>query len=276
MFPLGLSTSGKVVEASLFRAYREAGIELMEFSTAQEAYADLDFRAVAAMAAAHGITLWSMHLPFKPFSQIDLSAPDAALREGSVAFLSTLIRRAADASFLRYTVHPSAVLPADANRAERMALAKDSLRQLSHVAVSCGGTLMVENMIPSCLGRSSAEMLELLSAAPELRSVFDTNHLIGENPVEYIHALGSRLLSTHVSDYDGVWEKHWLPGEGCGDFQGIIKALTDVGYPGPWLYEVSFKSSPTLAQPRPRDLTCADFVENARALFRGETPPRIV
>lgn len=274
MFPLGLSTSGKTLEASLFRRYREAGIELMELSTDQEAYAMLDFRAVAAMAKAHDITLWSVHLPFKPFEKIDLSAPDPALREDSIAFLGELIRRAADAGFPRYTVHPSAVLPTDADRTERLTLAQDSLHRLSQVAVSCGGTLMVENMIPSCLGRNSAEMLALLSAAPELRSVFDTNHLIGEDPIAYIHALGSRILSTHVSDYDRVWEKHWLPGEGCGDFPGIIKALTDVGYPGPWLYEIGFKSPEALA--RPRDLTCADFAENARALFRGETPPRIL
>ena len=273
MFPLGLSTSGKPLEESLFAAYHAAGITHMELSTNQDAYDTLDFHAVAAMARKHDVTLWSVHLPFKPFARIDLSAPDAQLRQSSIDFLSELIRRAADAGFPRYTVHPSAVLPADADRAERMALARDSLHQLSRLAVSCGGTLMVENMIPTCLGRNIAEMLELLNAAPELRSTFDTNHLIGEDPVDYIHAIGDRLLSTHVSDYDRVWEKHWLPGEGCGDFHGIINALREVGYNGPWMYEIGFKASETM--PRSRDLTCEDFAQNAQALFTGKQPPRI-
>ena len=111
-------------------------------------------------------------------------------------------------------------------------------------------------------------MLELLEVSPKLRSCFDTNHLLGENPLDYIRAIGNRIVTVHVSDYDFINERHWLPGEGKNDWNGILKILSDVGYDGIWMYEIDFQCPDTIV--RDRDLTCEDFVRNARELFSGE------
>ena len=146
-----------------------------------------------------------------------------------------------------------------------MKTAKDSLYKLAEIAVECGGRLLVENLPRTVLGKNSDEMLELLSAHPTLGAVFDTNHLLSQDAVEYIKAIGNKTVSTHVSDYDLVDEKHWLPGEGSADFGAILKALTEVGYDGPWLYEVELVK-PRIIE-RGRELTAYDVANNAREIF---------
>lgn len=274
MFKLGLSSCGKTINDALFAAYRDAGISCMEISISLQECESFDFDHAAALAKKYGVTLWSFHLPFMPFAQLDISSPDEALRTSSVAYLTGLIEKAAAVGIARYVIHASGEPIAEADRATHMACAKASLRTLSAVATRCGGTLLVENLPRTCLGRDSADMLELLSAAPQLRAVFDTNHLLSEDPVQFIHNLGTAIVSTHVSDYDLIDEKHWLPGEGKADFFAMLQALREVGYDGVWLYEIGFSAPKTL--PRSRDLTCDDFAHNAQALFSQKQPPRVL
>lgn len=61
MFPIGLSSCGKILNEALFRAYRESGISHMEISPKTEAYDTLDYRSIAAWAKEYGVTLWSFH-----------------------------------------------------------------------------------------------------------------------------------------------------------------------------------------------------------------------
>ena len=52
-------------------------------------------------------------------------------------------------------------------------------------------------------------MLELISADERLVICFDTNHLLSEDPVEFIHKCGHKIVTLHVSDYDFIDEKHF-------------------------------------------------------------------
>ena len=52
------------------------------------------------------------------------------------------------------------------------------------------------------MGRDSYDILKLLSCDDRLRTCFDTNHLFYEDIGEYIHKVGSKLVTTHVSDFD--------------------------------------------------------------------------
>ena len=52
-----------------------------------------------------------------------------------------------------------------------------------------------------------------------------------------VRTLGGRLTTLHLSDYDGVDEKHWLPGRGVIGWPSFIAALRDIGYTGPFNYE---------------------------------------
>ena len=115
-------------------------------------------------------------------------------------------------------------------------------------------------------------MLEILSTDSRLRSCLDTNHLLEESAVDYIRAIGNKIITTHISDYDFKNERHWLPGEGKADWRGIVTTLREIGYEGPWLYELEFEAAPTINR---RLLTTEDFRQNYDMLMKLEIPEAI-
>ncbi len=97
--------------------------------------------------------------------------------------------------------------------------------------------LAVECLPRACLCNTSSEMLALLEGIPSIYVTIDTNHIFQEAHAHFIHAMGSRIINTHVADNDGVDERHWLPGKGIIDFPAIVQALEDVGYTGSFNFE---------------------------------------
>lgn len=266
MFKIGLSTSGaKLDDKDIFRQYKEAGIEFMEVSTNPET---LDYDETKRLAEEYGVTLWSFHLPFLPFDEIEISKRELA--DHTVEYFKELMAKAAKMGVKIIVIHPSGEPIEEEERKERLECAKESLKKLADFADTIGVTVAVEDLPRTCLGRNSSDILELVSAHPSLRVCFDTNHLLGEDIVEFIEKVGHKIVTTHVSDYDFVNERHWIPGEGKIDWPSLIDALKRVGYNGPWLYEMGFKCPKTIY--RDRDLTCEDFVRNANELFEGKTP----
>lgn len=96
--------------------------------------------------------------------------------------------------------------------------------------------------------------LEALDGREEFGFNFDPSHLHwqGVNPVEFIRAFPDRIYHVHIKDAAtmlngragilashlnfGDYRRGWdfrSPGRGDVDFQGIIRALNDVGYDGP-------------------------------------------
>lgn len=266
MLPIGLSSCGKTLTDASLAAMREAGVTHLEISLPYEEYPTLDCRELAARARRADLLLWSFHLPFCPFSQIDISHPDLA--KASITYLSELIARAADVGIETFVIHASGEPIAEDARAERMRNAQASLVQLADFAATQGGRIAVENLPRTCLGRDSADILALTDCHSALRVCYDTNHLLSEPAEQFIAAVGSRTVTTHISDYDYTDEKHWLPGEGKVDWQALYRRLTACGYRGPWLYELGYTAPES--HPRKRELTPADFVRNAREIFAGE------
>ena len=85
------------------------------------------------------------------------------------------------------------------------------------------------------------------------------------DPADFIRHFGEKIITMHVSDFDHIKERHWLPGEGKNDWQKILRSLIDVGYNGVWLYEIRFTCPNTII--RERDLNCEDFIRNAEEIF---------
>ncbi len=271
-FTRSMSTCGNSLDeinGELFDSYRKDFIFHTELSLPGCDMAKVDFAEFKKLIHKYGITLSTLHLPFSPFDKIDISKPELA--DASVELLSDIIRRAMASRiylFKTFVIHASGEPIADCERAERMACAKRSLKKLAEVAAECGATIAVENLPRTCLGRDSAEILELISAHPLLRACFDTNHLLTESHVDFIKAVGKNIIATHISDYDFVDERHLLPGEGKIDWQELIGALCEVGYSGGWTYEVGAGATKNIK--RSRNLTPADFELNALELFAGK------
>ena len=243
-WPPALSVGPGEVNAAAFDAMAQAGIRQAELSSGQIGpyLNELDFphRAaeIAALAKAHGVTISSLHLPFAPFGEIDPASFDPAVRRYAVELQSVLLRACAEADIPLAVIHPSGEPYLPHHRGDRLDAAVETVGQICDEAQSFGVTLCLENLPRTCLCRTSDEMLRFLRDIPALRVVFDTNHSLKEDNVHYIRAVGDRIVSLHVSDYDFIDERHRLPLEGKNDWEAILTALEEVGYAGRFLYEL--------------------------------------
>lgn len=269
--PVGLSTCGnKPLDENGFIRLQAAGIDALELSASS--YDDFDFHKIKALADQFGIQLWSLHLPFGPFSEIDPSSLEADIRKNTITFFQDLISRGSDVGIDKFIVHPSGEPIADTERPERFQYSMESLDRLAEIAATYGAVIAVEDLPRTCLGNSSDEILRLISANDKLRVCFDVNHLLQEDNCDFAKKVGSKIITLHVSDYDFIDEKHWLPGEGDIDWVKLFKALCDVDYHGVWLYELGLAPSSKIDR---RMLTYSDFRENANTIFLGKQPAAI-
>ena len=267
---LAISINAANATRETFEALHAASVDAVELSNGQKSAADLiDFPALKAYADEFGITLWSFHLAFAPFSDIDISQPEIA--DSTVAYSCEMIDKAAAVGIRTFVIHPSGEPIREEDRPMRLACAKTSLARLAAYAAQYGAVIAVEDLPRTCLGRDSSDILELISAHPALRVCFDTNHLLREPIVDFIRACGDRIVTLHVSDYDFINERHWLPGEGQIPWGEVYDALCAVGYDGYFLYEVSLNESDWTIE-RPRRLTFADMRRTFDEISSGRAP----
>lgn len=272
-FRAAMSIGARDLSAEALVKCAEAGIRTVELSYGEMSMcADIPWSIFRKTADKHQIELWSFHLPFGPFEQVDISSDDPDLRDRSVAYLSELVKAAGDNGILTAVIHPSGEPLKEEKRSEHIKYAQDSLAHLADIAERSGIVIAVENLPRTCLGRDSSDMLALLSVDERLMSCFDTNHLLKQPATEYIAAVGYKIRTTHVSDYDYKNERHWLPGEGLTDWPKLINALQSSGYHGPILYELGLRAPATIER---RDLTYADFKANHDALIHLKQPQPI-
>lgn len=267
MYKIGHSINITNISEKILEEHINSGIELIEVSSSYvEECEGADFKEIYRLAKKTGIELWSFHLPFAPFEQIDISKPEFCKK--TVEYFSELLKKVADIGIDKIVIHSSGEPIEDDERTERMKCAKESLGELAEIAKKNDVVIAVEDLPRSCLGKNSNEIAELISVHNDLMVCFDTNHLLSEKPVDFIYNIGDKIITTHVSDYDFINERHWLPGEGKNNWQGIIQAFKDVNYSGVWLYEIGFACPKSII--RNRDLTCDDFARNANEIFNNK------
>lgn len=256
---VGISTQKEGLNRPTFECYRNNGIGAVEVSVAHEDYDAQDLEAIASDARAESIDPWSFHLRFSPFERYTLQLADGDARRFATEYAAEWIKKAGHAGFRHAVIHPSGEPIEDADRAEAMKRSKDALATLAQVARDAGIVLCVENLPRTCLAKNSAELLELLSADEGLRACFDTNHLLKEPTLDFMRAVGDKIVTLHLSDYDFINERHWLPGDGQIDWRGLMRTLDEIGYGGVMMYE----TGKTLKNGEERMLTVEDRAQNA-------------
>ena len=90
MYQVGLSTNGKVLGEELFIKYEEAGIEAMELALGEDEYLSFDYEKAKLWAEAHGVKLWSLHLPFRPTESVNLASFDEEVRNDTIKYYSEI------------------------------------------------------------------------------------------------------------------------------------------------------------------------------------------
>lgn len=241
-----------------YKMFSENGIENREIGFYAHSDELPDFKAMKESADKNGVNIWSLHMPFYPFEIIDPSSINEEIRTYTVEYFKKIIKEASAAGIDKFVIHPSDEPIDDSIRDKKMEACKKSMYELCEFAKKYNGTICVEDLPRTCLGRNSEEILDLLSVHDDLRVCFDTNHLLTENPVDFVKKIGNKIATLHVSDYDFVDERHWLPGKGKVNWGELSKALEEVGYNGAWMYEIAF-----------RDIKIEELYQNAQDIFEG-------
>lgn len=211
------------------------------------------------MLAKADVKVATVHCPFG--GNLDISILDDSVRETGLGTLNESIALAEDLGAPMVVVHASAEPIADSERPKRVARSRESLASVADRCRKAGIRVAVELLPRTCLGNTVDELLELLNGLPEetFGVCLDVNHLMDrytELP-DTVRRLGDRLFTLHLSDYDGVDEKHWMPGEGVIDWRGFMLALQQLGYTGPFNYEA-----------KPHGDTPAEKIRDLEANFR--------
>lgn len=245
------------------------GIDAVEFSFSLARYYDeFDFvnraQDYADRVRAAGLEWWSLHLPFS--RTLDISILDDEARANIMKINTEMIRAAGKAGCKVAVLHPSSEPITDDIRPQRLAYSRENIIRLREECDRVGMKLAVENLPRTCLCNRSQEMIDLIQGTGA-GIVFDTNHSLAEQNVDFMNALtdaGLEIISLHISDYDFVDERHRLPGDGINDWKGILSVLERVGYKGPLMYEVP-------RQPKEREpISTAALADNMIKLAAGE------
>ncbi len=225
----------------LYEALRASAIATVEITaryfTGQSG--DVEKSALNRALREAGIQAASIHALFGP--QYDFSVLDGDAHERAIDVAISAIDLAAELEARLVVVHASAEPIEAEERGERMAQARRALAALSRRCQATGTRIAIELLPRTCLGNTVDELLGLLDGldAETLGVCLDTNHLMDryDSLPDDVRRLGERLMATHLSDYDGVDEKHELPGTGVVDWTGTMAALRDIDYRGPFNYE---------------------------------------
>ena len=229
-----------------------AGLDLVEINAIDDS---ANWEKIPQWEKETGVKVWSFHLPFSLVKR-----PDDPEEEWEEVFplLRDYVVNCGAVGIKHMILHSSGEshqLEETELREVRMQRALAHITQLSDVCKANGCVLCVEVLPRFCLGNSSAEIQRIMDSNSDLRLCFDVNHLLKEDHVEFIRNVGEYAITTHISDYDFIDERHWFPLEGQIPWKNVQDELEKVGYEGPFMYEVRMKGH-----------TWSDVVKNHEAL----------
>ena len=217
--------------------------------------------ALKEMLARTGIRPMTIHARFG--GPYDISVLDTEAHRNAVADTLSAVDLAVEFDAPMVVVHASAE-PIGADRPERRAQARRALGEIGRRAAAAGRRIAVELLPRTCLGNTADELLAILDGLPAATfgACLDVNHLMDRYRTlpDVIRRLGDRLITTHLSDYDGVDEKHWLPGAGVIAWPGVLAALDAIGYAGPFNFECRLEHDTPAARVRALEASFAALV----------------
>ncbi len=229
-----------------FRQYSESDIVYTEISTTRQELNKFGFiedpEKMLELTNKYGIKIWSLHIPFA--QDFHPAILDEALDKEFMNETCNYILSGIKIGIETFVIHPSSE---PNEKKDRENLIEKSIKNLSILAKLChdnGAVLAVENLPRTCLCNNADEMLRIVKSVPHLQICFDTNHLLSQNNIDYLDKLilggmRGKIRTVHISDYDFVDERHWLPKEGKNNWEGILYRLEALDYNGVFMYEVS-------------------------------------
>ena len=202
------------------------------------------FASMQQQMEQHGITVWSIHLPYEDKNWTSISAKES-IRTQSVEYILRALRLCAAhfKSCKTYVLHASkSVSPS----ATAISQAHKSLMEMDAVAQQFGVRFCVENLVGSfCY--TIDDLMAVIKPFDNVYATFDIGHANckGYDVVEYLKSIGTKLGTVHIHDtaYKSGSDDHRLVGDGdiatknraWGEIYKTL--LIDNGYRGVFMFE---------------------------------------
>ena len=228
----------------------EAGFKYIEISIAHKSgLAEMSDEDVVAMmttkrnqAAANGLTVWSIHLPFEDKVWTNIGGEESIRRQSieNIMRVLTLCNKAIP-ECKNYVLHASkgTLTP----RSESVAQARKSLAEMLPVAKQMGVRLCVENLVGS-LCPTIEEMGATIDGVEDAWVTYDIGHAncVGEDVIEFLKWIGPRHGTVHMHDTMLATrvDDHRIVGQGNVERWGEVykTLLEDNRYRGVFMFEL--------------------------------------
>lgn len=228
----------------------EAGFKYIEISIAHKSgLAEMSDEDVVAMmttkrnqAAANGLTVWSIHLPFEDKVWTNIGGEESIRRQSieNIMRVLTLCNKAIP-ECKNYVLHASkgTLTP----RSESVAQARKSLAEMLPAAKQMGVRLCVENLVGS-LCPTIEEMGATIDGVEDAWVTYDIGHAncVGIDVIEFLKWIGPRLGTVHMHDtmFATRVDDHRIVGQGNVERWGEVykTLLEDNRYRGVFMFEL--------------------------------------
>lgn len=171
----------------------------------------------------------TVHLQFG--TEYDVSSTDETVRRAAIELHKRDIQICLPLHPEVAVLHPSHGQIDKADYPARKAALIESLKELCPFYKELGVQIAVENLTPNRLVETSAEALEIVEAVGDNIGIcFDVNHLFAEPIADFIRNAGKHIITMHVSDNDGIVERHFMPGDGVINWKEVFSELEKIGY----------------------------------------------
>ncbi len=233
-FPLGIFTyiGYDLPIAERIRLIKEAGFDATSlwWGDEEDDYRQRIHRLTPAMVRDQGLILEFVHVAFKECDSF--WSENSSDRERAVAQHLAWVQDCADLGIPNMVMHAMrGSYSGEVNR-----FGEESIARIASAAEDAGITIALENT--RRMDCFEAIMSEVDS--PNLGFCYDSSHerICTEDTGMLLRRYGDRLKVTHLSDNDGLTDKHWLPGEGLIDWGALIDAFPADTYSGCFSLEV--------------------------------------
>lgn len=223
---------------ALADAFRKAKIHNLELSftpfTEDSSQANSSREITQSLLKERIIRASSVHLPFCGGNvSWDPSALDETERQEISKRFKRLIRANADLMAPHVTLHGSNEPPLIEHPA-RIDQTCRTIEDLLPLAMELEFSINIEYLPRTCIGNCVEELQTIMSRfdSKHVGICMDVNHTMNrwrELP-EIIETLAPRIRSFHISDYDGVDEMHWFPGQGIINWQAVMKKIRAIDH----------------------------------------------
>ena len=245
-YAISLSCLGPEVTADAVKSLRDSKLRLSEVSFShallENEKAVESLRQMREMVHTGAIRVASVHLPFlTKDGWLDPSSPDEDIRRRTCTLFARLIRENTDLLGPNMTMHASMEPIPPGERRVRLDQCRRTIEELLPLAREHHFSLNVEYLPRTCIGNSPDELMYMVEPFdPELVGIcLDVNHVMDrwkELPA-MVARLNKFIKSFHISDFDGIDELHWFPGQGIIDWPALMDAIRAIDHEVLLIYE---------------------------------------